>query len=253
MSPARDRQGGLAARLREIGRTRYHHLHPFHGALHSGALSKFQVRAWALNRYCYQAAIPVKDAVILSRMDDPDLRRAWRARLADHDGEGDSPGGVARWLALTDALGLPRDMVVSQAHALPATRFAVGAYVNFVRQAPLLEAVASSLTELFAPKIIERRVAGMLANYDFISEDALAYFRPRLTQAARDSQFALDYVVSRAGKNANLRRAVEQALLLKCDILWAQLDALYFAYVNPGAPPPGAFADGDEKQKRRRK
>ena len=253
MSAARKSESGLAARLRKIGRTRYHHLHPFHRALHSGALSRFQVRAWALNRYCYQAAIPVKDAIILSRMDDPDLRRAWRARLADHDGEDGSPGGLARWLALTDALDLPREAVVSQKLALPATRFAVGAYVNFVREATLLEAVASSLTELFAPKIIADRVSGMLANYDFISEDALAYFRPRLNQAARDSQFALDYVVARAGNDAALRDAAEKALLLKCDILWAQLDALYFAYVNPAAPPPGAFADGDEKKKRQRK
>lgn len=247
MSPAAKRKkapgGGLAARLREIGRTRYHHLHPFHRALHSGALSKRQVRAWALNRYCYQAAIPVKDAIVMSRMDDPDLRRAWRARLADHDGDGESPGGIARWLALTDALDLPREMVVSQKSALPATRFAVAAYVNFVRDATLLEAVASSLTELFAPKIIADRVAGMLENYDFIGEDALAYFRPRLTQARRDSEFALEYVVSRAAGDPRLQAMAENALLLKCDILWAQLDALSHAYVNPGTPPPGAFAE----------
>ena len=236
---------GLAARLRAIGRARYHHLHPFHRALHSGELSRGQVRAWALNRYCYQAAIPVKDAVILSRMDDPALRREWRARLADHDGDGDSPGGVARWLALTDALGLPRELVASQRAALPAVKFAVGAYVNFVREKSLLEAVASSLTEMFAPKIIAERVSGMLAHYDFVGEDALAYFRPRLTQAPRDSEFALNYVVREAGDDPRLWKAAEDALRFKCDILWAQLDALSFAYVNPATPPPGAFVDDE--------
>ena len=34
-----------------------------------------QVRAWALNRYYYQAMIPMKDATILARMHDPALRR----------------------------------------------------------------------------------------------------------------------------------------------------------------------------------
>ncbi|HTI01213.1 MAG TPA: pyrroloquinoline quinone biosynthesis protein C, partial [Acidisoma sp.] len=27
----------------------------------------------------------------------------------------------------------------------------------------------------------------------------------------------------------------------KCDVLWSQLDALYFSYVAPGFIPPGCF------------
>src|SRR5947207_11093261 len=138
--------------------------------------------------------IPVKDASLIARCDDPALRREWRRRLVDHDGEREGEGGIARWLKLTDGLGLDRDYVVSLAGLLPATRFAVEAYVHFVREKTLLEAVASSLTELFSPATISVRVASMLRNYDYITPDILAYFDKRLTQAPRDSDFALDYV-----------------------------------------------------------
>ena len=233
-------EDGLEAALRQIGAERYHNLHPFHKVMQSGGLNRAQVQAWALNRYCYQQAIPIKDAVILSRMDDVELRREWRQRIIDHDGDGPGDGGIARWLALTDGLGLERDYVISQQGALAGTRFAVGAYISFVREKSLLEAVASSLTELFAPSIIAERVAGMLQNYDFVSKDTLAYFDKRLTQAPRDSDFALRYVKMHA-RQADQQRAVLDALIFKCDVLWAQLDALHHAYLDPGHIPPGAF------------
>ncbi len=153
----------LEAALRVIGARRYHNLHPFHGLLHGGRLNRDQVRAWALNRYYYQAKIPVKDAAIVARMEDPALRRVWRQRIIDHDGERDGDGGIERWLGLTDGLGLPRSYVASTKGILPGTRFAVEAYVHFVRERSLLEAIASSLTEMFSPMIISERVAGMLA------------------------------------------------------------------------------------------
>jgi pyrroloquinoline-quinone synthase len=230
----------LEAALRRIGAERYHNLHPFHKLLHGGRLTKGQVQAWALNRYCYQSAIPRKDASLIARVDDPALRREWRRRLIDHDGEAEGEGGIARWLALTEGLGLDRDYVVSMRGALPATRFAVEAYVRFVRERTLLEAVASSLTELFSPGIISERVSGMLAGYDFISRETLAYFNARLTQAPRDSEFALDYV-KREARTREEQQAVLAALEFKCDALWAQLDALHHAYVAPGHIPPGAF------------
>ena len=226
--------------LRRIGAERYHNLHPFHKLLHGGKLNKGQVQAWALNRYCYQSCIPRKDAGLISRTDDPDLRRIWRQRLVDHDGDAPGSGGIARWLALTDGLGLDRAYVASMAGALPATRFAVEAYVRFVAERSLLEAVASSLTEMFSPTIISERVAGMLAGYDFISRETLAYFNARLTQAPRDADFALDYV-KREAHTPEQQQAVLAALEFKCGVLWAQLDALYHAYVGPGHPPPGAF------------
>jgi len=237
----------LEAALREIGARRYHNLHPFHHLLHSGKLNCDQVSAWALNRYYYQAMIPVKDANVLARMHDPELRRSWRQRIIDHDGEREGDGGIERWLRLTDGLGLPRAYVISTQGILPATRFAVEAYVHFVRERSLLEAIASSLTEMFSPTIISERVAGMLANYSFISKDILSYFDKRLSQAPRDADFALDYV-KRTATTPELQRAVLDALAFKCDVLWTQLDALYFAYVEPRLPPPGAWTSGAERR-----
>jgi coenzyme PQQ biosynthesis protein C len=230
----------LEAALRAIGRERYHDRHPFHALLHGGRLDRGQVQAWALNRYYYQSRIPLKDSALMSRAEDPELRRAWRQRVVDHDGEQEGGGGIARWLHLTDALGLDRAAVSDGRGILPATRFAVDAYVRFVRDRTLLEAVASSLTELFAPGIIGNRVAGMLANYDFVSREALAYFDKRLSQAPRDADFALDYV-KREARRPDQQQDVMNALIFKCDVLWAQLDALHHAYVEPGNIPPGAF------------
>src|SRR5215213_6721998 len=234
----------LEAALRDIGARRYHNLHPFHRLLHGGKLAKGQVQAWALNRYYYQAMIPVKDAGLMARCDDPEIRREWRHRLVDHDGEEPGEGGIARWLRLTDGLGLDRDYVVSTKGILPGTRFAVEAYVHFVRERTLLEAIASSLTEMFAPQIISERVAGMLANYDFVTRETLAYFDKRPPQAARDSDFALSYVKEHA-RTAETQAAVLAALEFKCDVLWAMLDALYHAYVAPKHVPPGAFVPAD--------
>ena len=230
----------LEARLRGIGARRYHRLHPFHKLLHGGSCSKGQVQAWALNRYYYQAMIPVKDASLIARCDDPATRREWRTRLVDHDGTREGEGGIARWLKLTDGLGLDRDYVVSLRGMLPATRFAVDAYVHFVRERSLLEAIASSLTELFSPQIIGERIAGMLKNYDFVTAETLAYFSQRPPQAERDARFALDYV-KRNAHTTEAQQSVLAALEFKCDILWAMLDALYHAYVTPKHVAPGAF------------
>lgn len=230
----------LEARLRAIGTERYHDKHPFHELLHSGRLNKGQVQAWALNRYCYQTAVPRKDAALIARTYDRELRREWIGRIHDHDGFGEEEGGIERWLKLTAGLGLDRDYVVSMEGALPATRFATEAYVRFVAEKSLLEAIASSLTELFAPSIHRNRISGMLENYDFIGEDVMGYFRRRLDQAPKDVAFALDYV-KRNARTPESQTAVTDALRFKCNVLWAQLDALYFAYVSPGMIPPGAF------------
>jgi pyrroloquinoline-quinone synthase len=234
----------LEAALRDIGAKRYHRLHPFHHMLHSGKCTKGQVQAWALNRYYYQACIPLKDASLIGRCEDRDIRREWRSRLVDHDGENEDDGGIARWLRLTDGLGLPRADVVSTRLLLPATRHAVDAYVRFVREKTLLEAIASSLTELFSPTIIGERVAGMLAGYAFVTRETLAYFDKRPPQANRDSAFALAYVRQHA-TTPETQRAVLDALLFKCDVLWSMLDALEHAYVAPKHVPPGAFVPRD--------
>jgi coenzyme PQQ biosynthesis protein C len=208
--------------------------------MNAGKLSKGQLRAWALNRFYYQAMIPIKDAAILSRMEQADLRRAWRQRIIDHDGDNADQGGIRRWIALTDGLGLERAYVESMQGILPATRFAVEAYVHFVRERSLLEAIASSLTEMFSQSTIRQRVSSMLARYDFLNRDVLAYFDKRLTQAPRDADFALDYV-KREARTVQDQAAAIAALEFKCAVLWSQLDALYYAYVTPAFRPPGAF------------
>ncbi len=228
------------AAIRAVGAERYHDKHPFHHLLHGGKLNKGQVQAWALNRYCYQSAVPRKDGALISRALDRELRREWVHRILDHDGFGDEEGGIERWLVLTDGLGLDRDYVQSMRGALPATKFAVEAYVTFVREQPLTVAVASSLTELFAPKIHKERISGMLENYDFISDGVMQYFTRRLTQAPDDAAFALDYV-KRNARTPEAQNAVLDALRFKCNVLWAQLDALHYAYVEPGLIPPGTF------------
>jgi pyrroloquinoline-quinone synthase len=229
----------LEAALRQIGATRYHNLHPFHRLLHDGKLNKGQVQAWALNRYYYQSTIPLKDAVVISRFRDRKIRQEWRHRIEDHDGEVGSEGGIERWLKLTEGLGLDTAYVESTEGILPATRFAVEAYVHFCRDRTPLEAIASSLTELFAPNLHEERISGMLQHYDFVNPDIMSYFKRRLTQAPRDANFALAYVREHA-KTQGEREAVCNALIFKTNVLWVQLDALYHAYVE-GHVPPGAF------------
>src|SRR5215471_18054303 len=232
-------------RLRQIGDERYHSRHPFHRLLHEGKLNKGQVQAWVLNRFYYQRSIPLKDAGLMSRAEDPAFRREWIRRILDHDGTEGTEGGIDRWLILAEGVGLDRDYVQSLSGLLPATRFAVDAYVRFVREKTLLEAVASSLTELFAPDLHKTRISGMLASYPFVTRETLAYFDKRPPQAARDADFALGYVKQHA-VTPESQQAVLSALEFKCDVLWAMLDALYHAYVAPKHVPPGAFVPEDQ-------
>jgi coenzyme PQQ biosynthesis protein C len=232
----------LEASLRRVGAERYHNLHRFHRRLHGGQCTYEEVQAWALNRYYYQAMIPIKDATVLTRLSDSEDRRQWRSRIEDHDGKKPGDGGIERWLKLTDSLGFARDYVTSTEGLLPGTRFAVEAYVEFCRSRTPLEAVASSLTELFSPMIIGERVAGMLAHYDFVSQETLAYFAARPPQASRDAEWALNFVKTHAKTRAEQNNVIA-ALEFKCSVLWAQLDALWSAYVDR-AVPPGAWAPG---------
>jgi pyrroloquinoline-quinone synthase len=234
----------LCARLRQVGAERYHHQHPFHLLMHEGKLSRGQLQAWALNRYYYQSIIPIKDSIILSRSTDSAFRRAWRKRIVDHDGS-DGPrevkrnGGILRWIKLAEATGLDCDRVLRAEGILPATRFIGNEYLNLVRTRSLVECVASSLTELFSRDLIALRMEKLRQHYPWLAT-GLDYFEARLTEAPEDAAFAIEYVFDHAPTRRE-QEAVIQALRDKCDILWAQLDALYFAYVQPGWPPPGAF------------
>lgn len=229
----------LRVRLRQVGEERYHHRHPFHQMMHEGQLTRGQLQAWALNRYYYQSRIPIKDAIILSRSEDATFRDAWRKRVVDHVGDGTSEGGIKRWLKLAEATGLEPARVARGDEVLPATRYAVNEYLNLVKSRTLLEAVASSLTELFSRDLIALRMERLREHYPWLS-GGLDYFEARLHQAPEDAQFALNYVFEHAQARTEQENAI-QALRDKCDILWAQLDALYYSYVQPGWPPPGAF------------
>jgi pyrroloquinoline-quinone synthase len=227
-------------RLRLVGVERYHDKHPFHIRLHEGTLNQGQMQAWVLNRFYYQKSIPLKDASLIGRADDIDLRREWISRIVDHDGNGPGEGGIERWLVLAEGVGLDRDYVASCDGVLPGTRFACEAYVRFVREKTLLEAVASSLTELFAPDLHKTRIAALLEHYPFANDKTLAYFRTRLVQAPDDVAFGLAYVLKHA-RTSEQQALCLAALRFKTDVLWGQLDALNHAYVTPGLVPPGAF------------
>ena len=179
----------------------------------------------------------------MSRIKDPDLRRVWIKRILDHDGRKDDEGGIERWYKLTDGLDLERSYVKSTDGILPATRFAVDSYVNYVKNNSLLEGITSSLTELFAPKIHKERIVGMLENYDFINDNTMAYFKKRVDQATDDADFVLNYAIKNA-KTRSEQESVCEALKFKTDVLWVQQDALYHAYIN-GHVPPGAFMPED--------
>jgi pyrroloquinoline-quinone synthase len=229
----------LHDRLRAVGDARYHHRHPFHLRMHKGELTRGQLQAWALNRYYYQSRIPIKDALLLAKSDNPAFRRAWRKRILDHDGDADGYGGIEKWIQLAEAAGVSRQEVVPCTGVLPGVIFAVDAYLALVRDNPLLIAVASSLTELFSRDLISLRMDQMRIHYPYLIP-GLAYFEGRLTQAPEDAAFALNYVSTHAKTRAEQEQVIE-ALERKCEILWAQLDAIDYAYVQPGNIPPGCF------------
>jgi pyrroloquinoline-quinone synthase len=214
---------------------RYHSLHPFHRRMNEGLLSRRQVQGWVANRFCYQANIPRKDAAILSNCPYPEVRRRWIRRIVDHDGTAAGEGGIEAWLALGEAVGLSRSEVADERHVVPGVRFAVDAYVTFARTRPWVEAVASSLTELFAPDLMAERLAAFERHYPWIDPAGLAYFRARLTQAPRDSEHALEVVTEYCRTPAEQAGAVA-ALSFKNDVLWSMLDAIDQNYADQAHP-----------------
>jgi pyrroloquinoline-quinone synthase len=220
-------------RLRSEGERRYHDLHQYHVAMHEGRLTRPQLQQWVLNRYYYQTRIPIKDALILAKSEDPAFRRLWIHRIHDHDGAQEGEGGLALWLRLAEGVGLDREEVASCRSVLPGVRFACDAYVELVRQRPLVEAVASSLTEFFAPDLMSKRILAWEKHYPWVSPDVLGYFRTRVTRARDDSAEAIDFVLRHATSRAEQERCVD-ALIAKTRVLWHLLDCVYAAYVEPG-------------------
>jgi len=212
------------ARLRAQG-SRYHNLHPFHVRMDAGELTRDELQRWVANRFYYQRCIPLKDAAILSNCPEIGVRRVWIQRILDHDGTAEGGGGIESWLRLGEALGVPRSELESERGVLPGVRYAVDAYVNFARSKPWIEAVASSLTELFGPAAIRVRLAALEEHYPWIDPAGLEYFRSRLDQAPRDADHALGLVLERCATREQQERAVA-ALKFKTEVLWAQLEAI---------------------------
>lgn len=213
------------ARLRVEGQARYHDRHPFHLRMHDGRLSRKEIQAWVLNRYYYQTRIPIKDAILLSKSEDPAWRRKWIHRIHDHDGFEGSEGGLALWLRLAAGVGLDVEEVRSLRSVLPIVRFACNSYVQLVRERSLVEAVASSLTEFFAPDLMALRLAAWEKHYPWIDPAVQDYFRSRVTRAREDSKEAVEFVLASATTSDMQERCI-QALITKCQILWALLDAV---------------------------
>lgn len=231
------------ARLRDLGR-RYHIHHPFQVMMHEGKLSRPQMQGWVANRFYYQINIPLKDAALMANCPDREVRRHWVRRLLDHDGHGDDDGGIEAWIRLGEACGLERQTMLSQELVLPGVRFAVDAYVNFARRADWHDAVASSLTELFAPTIHRQRIADWPERYPWVRPEGLGYFRKRLTEAPRDVEHGLALTLDHYRTRAQ-QEHVLAILQFKIDVLWSMLDAMYMAYVLNMPPYFNIPADSD--------
>lgn len=237
-SPAGERASRPAekfvAELRAQGE-RYHDRHPFHRRMDAGQLTREELQRWVTNRFYYQKCIPLKDAAILANCPDVDVRREWIQRIIDHDGTTDGTGGIESWLRLGEALGVPREEIASEQRVLPGVRYAVDAYVNFARRKPWIEAVASSLTELFGPSAMRVRLEALERHYGWIDPAGLEYFRTRLVQAPRDAQYALDLAVERC-RTREQQEAAVAALRFKTEMLWAQLEAIERGNTQPQGP-----------------
>jgi pyrroloquinoline-quinone synthase len=220
----------LAAGLRSFS-TSYYASHPFHQMMHDGRLSPRQLQGWVANRLAYQRAIPRKDAAIISNCPDPDVRREWIQRIVDHDGTSTGTGGIELWIRLGEALGVPREEMEDERHVLPGVRFAAEAYVTFCKTKPWIESVASSLTELFAPDLMRKRIAAFPEHYPWIRPEAMDYFQSRLVQAPRDSQQGLRLVQQYCTTLETQQRAYE-ALAFKLEMLWVMIDTIHNAYAE---------------------
>lgn len=210
----------------------YYASHPFHTLMHEGRLTKRQLQGWVANRLAYQRAIPRKDGAIISNCPDPDVRRMWLQRIIDHDGTEPGTGGIELWIRLGEAVGVPREEMEDERHVLPGVRFAAEAYVTFCKTRPWIDAVASSLTELFAPGLMRQRIEAFPQHYPWVRAEALDYFKSRLIQAPRDSEQGLHLVKTHCTTVETQRRAFD-ALAFKIEMLWLMIDTIHHAYLEP--------------------
>lgn len=218
----------LTGEIEKVLDANYHHKHPFNLKMHEGTLSKEQLRGWVANRFYYQQMIPVKDCLLMSKM-PAHYRRMWIARVIYHDGPEPDQGGLEAWLALGDAVGVEREKMNSNSLILPGVKFATDAYVDFCRDKPWIEGVASSLTEMFAHRIMKIRTIAFEQHYPWVSPEGLSYFRSRNRQANVEADNALQ-ILNEVVTSREQQLKVLDAVRFKCSVLWALLDAVEKAY-----------------------
>ena len=221
-------------KLKEKGRL-YHIHHPYQVSMNSGKSNKAQIQGWVANRFYYQTTIPIKDASIMANCSERDVRRQWMQRILDHDGVDGDDGGIEAWLRLGESVGMSRQEILSQEHVLPGVRFACDAYLNFARRASWQEAACSSLTELFAPEIHQKRLNTWPDHYPWIDIEGYQYFRKRLSEARRDVQHGLDITLEHFKTSEQQEQALG-ILQFKLEVLWSMLDAMQIAYVYVEPP-----------------
>lgn len=210
--------------LRQLGKN-YWRGHPFHDELHRGRLSRSDIQAWVSNRWYYQKSLPIKDAYIIANCPVVEVRRLWINRILYQDGAGPDDGGLSAWLRLGDAVGLSREEILDERHVVPGVRFAADAYVEFARTKPWIQAVASSLTELFSPDLMQDRLTALREHYPWIDPAGHQYFADRPGQARQDATAALELVLQHCTTRPEQDAAID-ALRFKCDVLWAMLDGI---------------------------
>jgi pyrroloquinoline-quinone synthase len=225
MTPDRWSEEEFLVKLQEVGAQGYHHLHPFHIRMNAGDLDRDSIRLWVANRFYYQRNIPRKDAAILANCPVREVRQKWIKRIIDHDGAAGQVGGIEKWIRLGIACNLAAEEIMDERHVRPGVRFAVDSYLNFAWTQPWPIAIASSLTEMFAPNLMTKRLDAFQKHYAWIASEGLDYFRARLTQAREDSEFALNLTLERC-LDRTMQEAAIHALRFKCDVLWSMLDAL---------------------------
>ena len=233
-SQSAGRRESFEARLRGLSKY-YHSQHPYQLMMNRGELSRRQLQGWVANRYYYQISIPLKDAALISQCPDRAVRRLWLRRLREHDGDTGEEGGIEAWINLGEAVGLSREELTSERQVLPGVRFAVDAYLDFVRRGAWVDGVCASLTELFAPGIHRERLVNWPKHYPWIDPAGLRYFRSRLETAQQDVPHGLALVLEHFDTPEAEDRAVH-ILKFKFEVLWAMLDAMYLAYVMDMPP-----------------
>lgn len=224
----------FVALLKLEGYKRYHIHHPFHKLMVEGKLTPGQLRAWVVNRFYYQRILPMKDAAIISNCPFQEVRRIWIKRILNHDNY-----GIEMWIKLGEAVGLTKSDLLD-GNVLPGVRFAVDTYLNMCKQRSWIYGVATTLTELFAPRAIEERIVALKNNYPWIRPEGFTYFEWRLSQAGINEDLSGTInILKNYVKSPKEQLECVEALSFKLDLLWSLLDAVFYEYIlkNDGKTP----------------